>query len=297
MNIVDKTTITQSKLVALADVHLRNAAGRMIIPILVMLLLPVPPTPAFRYHLLMPAIHKANSPKKGVGLSYAHCEDVTGVDATWQYGWSAHPRDCASEDVPMIWGDQQIGDTIGGDSQWLLGFNEPDRPEQANLTPWEAAELWRTLDAEHADLLLVSPAPSHLDPAWLARFRQAYIVRYGHAPRLDALAVHCYGGYAGCRRVVEQVIGYASAWGIEGGVWVTEFATPPCLFASEAEALEQARALIQWMNTEPGVMRYAWFTTRISGEEWWGSDMDCATPLLDFNAGTLTEWGQMYRRQ
>lgn len=250
------------------------------------------------YHAYAPAVIKTTNAKKGIGLSYRHCEDVAAVGASWEYGWCACPCDCDyRDDVPMLWGYQQLGATVSGDSDWLLGFNEPDRPEQANLTPWEAAELWRALDAEHADRLLVSPAPSHLDPQWLQRFRWAYALRYGESPRLDALAIHCYGGFEGCKAVIEQVVGYANEWGVEGGVWVTEFATPPCLFSSQSEALAQARALIQWMDAEPRVARYAWFASRINGDEWWGPDPACMAPLVDYDTGQLTVWGQMYRGQ
>lgn len=250
---------------------------------------------ALPYKVYTP-IARISAPRKGLCLSYNTCSDAVAMGARWQYNWSARPVDCNyTEDVPMIWGYSQMGASIGGDSAYLMGFNEPDRPEQANLTPAYAAELWHMLEAEHPNRLLVSPAPSHLHPEWLAQFRQAYVNRYGHPPRLDALAIHCYGTLASCRPVIQQVINYAQAWNISGGVWVTEFAVLPCWYSDPADAVVAEAALIAWMESQASITRYAHFTSRIRGDEWWGPDPACNTALFDWGTNTPTIYGEMYR--
>ncbi|CAN0554626.1 unnamed protein product, partial [Ectocarpus sp. 8 AP-2014] len=49
---------------------------------------------------------------------------------------------------------------VGDTSPYLLGFNEPNYGEQANLTPQEAADLWPQVRQQADDLgmELVSPA-------------------------------------------------------------------------------------------------------------------------------------------
>ena len=83
------------------------------------------------HKVYLPVAHLARA-KKGVGLSYGICSDAVRVGARWQYSWSARPVDCEGiEDVPMIWGEQRMGENVQGDSPYLMGFNEPDRPGQA----------------------------------------------------------------------------------------------------------------------------------------------------------------------
>lgn len=268
--------------------------GQRLIPLLMVILCACSQAQApGGYTVYMPMVQSQFTPSKGVGLAHPPCQDAIAIGAAWAYSWSRVAPTCV-EGVPMIWGATQAGLPVSGSSAYLLGFNEPDIATQANLTAQEAAALWPHIEDNYSDRLLVSPAPSHLDVAWLQRFRNAYIAQHGHAPRLDALAVHCYGGYIGCRAKIEQVTQYAESWNIEGGVWVTEFATPPCLFASDEIALAQARQLIQWMQAEPRVARYAWFANRIDGNEWWSPRMDCITPLFD-PFGALTQWGEMYK--
>jgi len=247
------------------------------------------------YRFYMP-IAKIPAPRKGMGLSYGVCSDAIAMGTRWQYGWTARPTACNyTEDVPMIWGYSQMGATVTGDSPYLMGFNEPDRPGQANLTPGKAAELWHMLEAEHPDRLLVSPAPSHLHPEWLALFRGAYIGRYGTPPRLDVLAIHCYGTLAGCQPVIQQVINYAQAWNIAGGVWVTEFAVLPCWYSDPADAVAEEQRLIEWMESQASITRYAHFAARIRGDEWWGPVPECNTALFDWGTYTPTIYGEMYR--
>jgi hypothetical protein len=222
----------------------------------------------------------------GVGLTYRRCEDAAAVGARWQYGWTPQPAACEGvEDVPMVWGRDAVGAPVTGDSLWLMGFNEPDRANQADLSPAEAAVLWRTVETAYPDRKLVAPAPSHVDVAWLERFRAAYVLRWGQAPRLDALAAHCYRATAAeCMATVGWYITQAQAWGV-GEVWVTEFAFLPCWYgggpAGEERALAEAGAFVTWLRAQPKVTRWAWFASRIEGTEWWAErDPACNSALL-----------------
>jgi len=256
------------------------------------------------YKYYFPIATYTANPKRGVGLTYPHCEDIQAMGASWQYNWSFAPVNCTGEDVPMVWGVPQMellrrGRQIGGDSSWLMGFNEPDLSDQARMTPEEAAAAWHWLEAQYPGKLLISPAPSHLHPEWLPQFRAAYVVAYGRPPRLDALAMHCYYPTAEeCITLAQRFVGWADEWDVTGGVWVTEFAFPACYCGGQVAGLREAQEFIAWMDLEPAIARYAWFSSRQQGNEWWSFRWaECRTPLFDFETGALTVWGQMYSGQ
>ena len=240
-----------------------------------------------------PAVPKEPPPlHKGLAHVYAPemCGDITTLGASWYYNWggslSCPPPGTTAEFVPMAWGGAhpewwpKAGYTS---SAWLMGFNEPDLGGQANLTPEAAARIWHDqIEVVFAGKLLLSPAPSHAHPDWIVQFRDAYQALYGHYPRLDGLAAHCYGTLTFCEGMVQQFEGWASAWGV-GQIWLTEFA----LF-SPASDLE---TFLTWLDGRPLVKRYAYFTNRDNGNEPWSGYMPV---LMDYSSGALTDYGRVY---
>jgi len=263
------------------------------------------PTPALRQpnnsHQLFlpfiiqpPGVPPPSAPKKGAGLTYQDCATATAVGAVWSYGWASTPPDCADiENVPMIWGASDVNVNLGGNSEWILGFNEPDSANQANLSPALAASLWRQIEQKHPSRKLVAPAPSGAAPNWLVDFRNAYIAAYGAPPRLDALAVHCYAWYAWqCTAHTQQFITWANSWEA-AEVWVTEFSFSPTAPSNPTRSIQEANTFITWMTGQAQVRRYAWFASQIQGNEWW-SIPTFHTPLVDWKSGELTTYGTMY---
>lgn len=227
------------------------------------------------------------SEKKGVGLQYAYCEDLTRVGADWSYSWS--PRSFCGG-VPMIFRPSELYVSLSGSEKYLLVFNELDRPRWYH-TPFEAARAWRIIEGVFPDRLLVGPGISHLGLPWLREFHDTYESLYGREPRWEALAVHCYvDSYDGCRAVVQQVIDWADEWGAEGGVWVTEFA----FGLEQSGGMEDATRFVQWMEDHHRIARYAWFTNRTSGEEEWA---DSWTVLFEYGTGDITSWGRWYSQR
>lgn len=256
----------------------------------------IPPVPHALYLPVMSKPYARLASKKGIGLTYGHCEDVAALHASWEYGWGDHPANCpGAENVPMGWNG--VPESIGGNSPWLMGFNEPDMPGQANLTPERAAELWHQLEAKYPDKKLLSPAPSDRNPQWLVDFRNAYISRYGKAPRLDGLAMHCYAWYAGtCVSLVEWYEQRAKEWGVPE-IWLTEYAFFTCGYFSTEHVIEQMQALNYWLERKPIVTRYAWFDARTDygHPESWMFPRECDTSLVEFATGKLNQFGEAYR--
>ncbi len=251
------------------------------------------------YFLFLPMLQAStgappvpSTPKKGAALTYQDCSSATSVAAVWEYGWAASPPNCASiENVPMIWGANDVNAILGGNSDWIMGFNEPD--SQSNISPANAALLWRQIEQKYPSRKLLAPAPSGANPTWVVDFYNAYVATYGAAPRLDALAVHCYAWSASaCITHTQRFETWANTWGVPE-VWVTEFSISPAAPNSPNQSLQEAQSYINWMESDPMVTHFAWFASKIQGNEWW-LPSSFNTPLVDWNSGQLTSFGSMY---
>ena len=105
----------------------------------------------------------AKSFKRGVGEnSFNREEEVTAVrpGSSWFYNWANTPNtnvanvpDADFEFVPMCWNASYNADNIRNyckahpETKYLLGFNEPNFKNQANMTPEVAAAAWPAVQA------------------------------------------------------------------------------------------------------------------------------------------------------
>lgn len=251
----------------------------------------------------------AMSQKKGLAWTYMICDDLASTRVAWAYHWYPKPRQCNQnvEIVPMIrdanqWANfESIG--LGGNSQWILGFNEPDLcPDQACLTPAQAVPLWREIEARFPNKKLVAPVPSQLHLDWLVQFRNIYIATYGAPPRFNALAAHWYGfKYADAKTLLNWFKARANEFGV-AEIWLTEFAFPvannsTCGGVTQSDAINEAQRLIADLDTDAMITHYAWYAPRLDTNDplQTGGSPQCNAPLLDLTGKTLTNWGIMYR--
>lgn len=252
-----------------------------------------------QYKVFVPLLYSTGAApaplaKKGVPLTYRDCPTVDSVKGSWEYAWDAQPPDCAGvENVPMIFGDYDINATLTGNSQWLMGFNEPDLQDQANLSLAKAVQLWRQIEQKYPNRKLLAPAPSGANPNWIVDFRNIYISTYGTPPRFNGLAVHCYAWYASdCISHTQKFETWANAWGV-AEIWVSEFSFSPASPSSPSQSLREAQTYINWMTNEAKVTRYAWFASKVQGTESWLSPY-FVTPLVQWSNGQLTSYGTNY---
>ncbi|WP_285640327.1 sigma-70 family RNA polymerase sigma factor [Lentzea sp. NBRC 102530] len=220
-----------------------------------------------------PAVPVTKSIKKGVstwkfdGVGKA----LTDVRAGWYYNWAATPDGIATppnvEFVPMIWGTKFTDDATlakaKASGKVLLGFNEPDFPDQANMTPEQALDLWPKLQA--TGLRLGSPAVAHSgDKAggWLDRFMTGAAQR---GLRVDFIAVHWYGADFS-DAAVGHLKNYLSAVHARYGkpIWLTEyslidFSGGAARFPTQEQLAAFAKNSSAMMEGLPYVERYAWF--------------------------------------
>jgi hypothetical protein len=157
--------------------------------------------------------------------------------------WCADGSDCAT--VPQA--------IAASGASMLLGFNEPDWVEQANMTVERALELWAYLD--RTPLRLGSPAVT-LGPrgaAWLEAFMSGAQAR---GLRVDFIAAHWYGdcsSTAGLRSYLTELGRYGRP------VWLTEFDCKGLDAVSNERFLRSAMGELQQMTA---VERVAWFSNR-----------------------------------
>ena len=207
---------------------------------------------------------------------YQVCSDVAQLDASWWYNWRTARRGCDTPGfIPMVWGRITSTPVLTDGGQWLLGFNEPDNPGQAHMTPEEAAALWPLLVATGRKL--ASPAtmecewctPGYLDATWLQRFMTMV-----DTDTVSIIATHYYG--CSPDRLRTHLAGLWVRY--RKPIWVTEMG---CAWGTP----EQMRAMLGGLGAYH-VERVAWFATRTPDWPW--------LPPLVADDGTLTELGREY---
>lgn len=157
------------------------------------------------------------------------------TNAGWFYNWGLNRPggDYDATFVPMFWGGVSqagIDQVLGyGDVTHVLGFNEPERADQANLTVAQAISRWQTLEAGFAGTgtKLVSPAVSDNGDGqqWLSSFMSQ---ADNLGLQVDAVAFHWYGvsnpnnPVGAANSLLSRVDSYHNTY--NKPVWLTEFA-------------------------------------------------------------------------
>ncbi len=215
----------------------------------------------------------------------------------WFYSWG--PTAPASIPagvtfVPMIWGrtgvelHPKISDILKQQgSQELLGFNEPDRKEQSDMTVEQALELWPEL--MKFELRLGSPGCAQADKEWMQAFMKGVAEK---SLRVDFITVHTYGGLS-----VDELMNKLTAVhkAFQRPLWITELAVGDWEAKTRADNRYQPEQIIKFMEQAlprldqcEFVERYAWFPAKPSDP--------ALGPCALFNEdGSLTPVGQTYR--
>jgi len=213
---------------------------------------------------------------------------------SWSYNWRPEPKGPLPdgvEFVPMIWGkkDLPVSGQIKG--KVLLGFNEPDREKQANMTVEEALQAWPQLEATQMRLGSPAPAGGPARPGgWLDRFMTGAREK-GY--RVDFICVHWYGENYDPKAATKQLKAYLTAVHerYQKPVWLTEFALSNHGKGAPATVAEQQAFMAQalpMLDALPFVERYSWF---VSGPNKKGKPENWFLLAPD---GRLSELGQTY---
>ncbi len=254
---------------------------------------------------------------KGIGFSAAPLDGnaresiLSDLGVSWWYSWGY--EDSFLPDprfVPMIWGVQD-GNYLGGSCTtpsclanyartyrgrtWLL-LNEPDRPDQANLTPAAAASRVNAIVSAmrgadpSAKFLCCGTHTDDGGVSWMTSFLESVTVR------LDGIHVHSYfpGHPEGRIRALENY--FNAMQEVDKGrglpIWITEIGFLCREGSSEWVRDFLARPFFEWYRCETGYIRFprvAWYTTWRSRGGW------TPTHLYSDADGTRQPLGYYYR--
>ncbi|MBC7388389.1 MAG: T9SS type A sorting domain-containing protein [Opitutaceae bacterium] len=194
--------------------------------------------------------------KKGWTSGLAAAE---ALNAHWQYDWdNASTSTLDVEYVPMRhnknWNSYaNINNKLK--STHALGYNEPDRPDQANATVDEAIAAWPEM--QKSGLRLGSPCPSDAGPGltWLYSFiDKADALNY----RVDFVAVHWYKGGQTARQFYDWLKGIHVR--TKRPIWITEWnngANWTCCTPTFAQQQTTIGEIINMLDTASFVERYS----------------------------------------
>ncbi|MGF7237356.1 MAG: glycosyl hydrolase, partial [Frankia sp.] len=221
------------------------------------------------------ATRPAVSARKGVSARTFSGADqaLAASGAGWYYTWSTTHAGLTTpagvQFVPMIWGAASVTDDALAQARAngpdLLTFNEPDRSDQANLTPTQALNLWPQLMASGMTLGSPSVSSGATDPSgWLGRFMSGAAAR-GY--RVDFITLHWYASDFSSAASTARLRGYIQAVynRYHRPIWLTEyalinFAGGASHYPSDAQQAAFITASTQMLDGLPYLARYAWFT-------------------------------------
>ena len=240
------------------------------------------------------------SSKRGFADAGANYSNLQATGAGWYYTWGlgeGYPGSFDAQFAPMFWGGWAVNSgninavKNNADVEWVLGFNEPERSDQANMTVSQAISSWTTLSNGFAGSgkKLVSPAVSDTSDgkAWMSDFMTQ---ANNNGLQVDAVAFHWYGWSSPSNpsQAASNFIGsmnWYHQWGLP--VFVTEFAIHDWGGAYTDEEVSEANRqfldiVIPWMESTSWVQGYAWY-------HWFGD-----AHLYEGNPATPTQMGYEY---
>lgn len=249
------------------------------------------PKPATTYAVYLPGlVNDTATWPRGTSVccngTQTLCTDLNQIHASWYYNWSlSEPRQCSAEFVPMQWGHTNVTPTVTGNSEWLLGPNEPNNcwdPSASECqSPEAVASQWHYLEGTGRKLVGPSVfAANDYSDTWLEQF-MAECAAIGGC-RIDAIGLHWYDWRGTCD-VAELEAYLAMRREQFPGIpfWVTEWG---CVNGELAYAEQAIPVIEQYLGADG---RQAIWTLYTEGyyPRW--------EPLI--RDGALTPLGRLYR--
>ncbi|KIW75581.1 hypothetical protein Z517_10323 [Fonsecaea pedrosoi CBS 271.37] len=242
---------------------------------------PPPPKPKALSSNLVASAHHPRSRKRGLGWPWnqpsthfaLYEPHARAGKISWIFNWECWVPDSVPagvEWVPCVRTAATARDQLdpfltdilqnrGIQTSALLGFNEPEIPDQANLPADEAARLWTDVVVpakKKFNLRLGSPGMSS-DVSRSKPWLNTFLSLLDGAHEIDFLVLHWYGPrFADMRSFLEDM---HATYGLP--VWVNEFA---CSRMGDGEArVDEVEAFIReavpWLEACPWIERYAYF--------------------------------------
>lgn len=189
--------------------------------------------------------------------------DPNKLNCTWYYDWNIGGGSSSNYNYVGI--RQNSGwpswSSINGKAgiNHLLGFNEPDRPDQSNMTVDQAVSNWPGF--MQSGYRIGSPAPATPENSWITDFlAKTDSLNY----RIDFVAIHCYWGgltpsqwYSRLKSIYDRVKRplWITEWN-NGANWTTETWPTDTTLALQKQ-LSDLKGILQVLDTTSFVERYA----------------------------------------
>ena len=207
--------------------------------------------------------------KRGIAFSSAGVvPQFQSSKVSWAHNWATNPAGTCPgvEYVPMLWGAKMFSywnadanSALAAGSKHLIGFNEPDILEQANMSPQDAAAAFKQyITPFNGRAQLGSPGCSNSETPGmgLSWMRDFFIACAGQCG-IDFMTTHWYAPADQVeyfKQHVNEAIATAKSFNIHS-IWITEFG------ALGSDAAQQAflDQIIPWLDSKAEVQRYAYF--------------------------------------
>ena len=248
------------------------------------------------------------SAKRGVSFNFSNPQDLPLLSPaiSWAYNWGNDQNATAAlwfdtndmDFCPMCWNGSYSAAKIRQyvqehpNTKYLLAFNEPNLTDQCNMTPTQAAEHWPQVVAlaKELNLKLVSPAMNYgtlagySDPIkWLDEF---FALPNVSLDDIHAISIHCYmASPSAFKDYIKRFEKYGKP------IWMTEFCAWDPVPSSVEKQMDYMCSVLNHMEQNPLVERYAWFIPRANAK------VDSAPYMQLLTHGSpvqLTPLGQIY---
>jgi hypothetical protein len=226
-----------------------------------------------------PAPQSARVSFYGLAAASQPASDIELLGADWFHAWQVknpYPTSRA-QFVPMLWDGLPSDSLSSSYAGVILVGNEPDNPNQLNISPEEMARRLAVTRKRYpkARLLCCGTLSYHPD------YVRAFIAAGG---RPDGWQLHAYiEGPFSADDIIAQLTTLHQVTG--GPAWITEFS------ALDGD-VEQFAKLTTWMEQQPWIERIAPYTNRQPNTgQWW--EIDQRVNLVS-PQGTLTALGAYY---
>ena len=241
--------------------------------------------------------------KKGFCMNTDMAANVNAEDwnVSWYYNWSISKHNYTSfqdlQFVPMFWTSaptdkNEVEVLPKRGYKYLLAFNEPDRPDQANISVDTAIEGMKPL--LNKGLYVGSPAVS-IWPSISTDWFQPFMKKMEENKMdMDFITLHHYWNWhdeEGAKAFIKIV---DESWEMyHKPIWITEFAlsgVPDWTKQTRQSAINYMKIILPELDKRDYVERYAWFSFSKSDYKNSGS------ALLDTYTGKITGLGKTYQK-
>nr|AIA99580.1 hypothetical protein [uncultured bacterium contig00100(2014)] len=218
------------------------------------------------------------SAKRGISTNFkiTNMPDLLGPGVSWAYDWGDAYSELRWEALrrnkiayaPMGWNNVpngKIAEHAKAGAEYLLGFNEPNLADQANISPAEAAKRWQGMLklASDTGLKLVSPAMcwgtskfDGVDYGNPVKWFDAWLAQDGVSlDQFDAIAGHTYmPNTSGVKGFVRMFAKYNKPF------WLTEFCHANNTISTDRN-LQMAfmSEILTYLEADPQIGKYSWF--------------------------------------